>query len=394
MDNPNAAALSCQRHLFDIPGDIAYFNCAYYSPLLNRSRDRLVAAAAEKSHPWRRTPPDFFADANEIRRLASAVLGGEVGGYAVVPAASYGIGVAAQALRHTVSAGQRILVLDEQFPSNYYAWSRVAGETGATLDIVPTPDDGDWTRALLARFHLDVRIVAVPNCHWTNGAIVDLVAVGRAVRDAGAALVVDATQSLGAMPLPLDEVRPDFLVAAGYKWLLCPYGVGLLYVAPQWRNARPLEENWVTRLGAEDFAGLTKYQDQYLAGARRFDVGETCTAALPGAIAALEQIGAWRVEAVAATLGIVNRRISTFLEAKGFRVGEARTRSPHMFGAVLPPAFQGDFVGRLRARNVFISQRGNSLRFAPHLYITEADLSRLFDAIEDTLRGAPGRAGN
>ena len=291
MDDPSPGpVLSPQRDLFDIPADVAFFNCAYHSPLLNRSRDWFVAAAAAKSHPWERTASDFFTDAHEIRQLAAAALGGDPDGYAIVPAASYGIGVAAQALRGRIASGERILVLEEQFPSNYYGWLRLAGEVGAEVDVVARPDDSDWTQAVLARLDRGVRIVALPNCHWTDGALVDLVRIGRACRDIGASLVIDATQSLGALPLAFDEVRPDFVVAAGYKWLLCPYGVGLLYVAPEWRKARPLEESWIARRDPEDFAGLTKYRDDYLPSARRFDVGETGTAALPGAVAALEQI--------------------------------------------------------------------------------------------------------
>ena len=104
-------------------------------------------------------------------------------------------------------------------------------------------------------------------------------------------LVVDASQSLGAAPFALAEIRPDFLVAAAYKWLLCPYGFAVLYVSEQWRDARPLEENWLAREHAEDFANLVRYSDAYMPGSRRFDGGQKCSSTiLPGAIAALEQI--------------------------------------------------------------------------------------------------------
>jgi len=69
-------------------------------------------------------------------------------------------------------------------------------------------------------------------------------------------------------------------VAAGYKWLLGPYGFGLLYVSEQWREARPLEETWLARKNAMDFTALVKYSDTYMPGARRFDVGEKCTATI------------------------------------------------------------------------------------------------------------------
>lgn len=378
--------LASQRSLFDIPRHVAYFNCAYNSPPLNLTRERLLASVVGKSHPWVRTPPDFFADADSIRMLASAAFGGDAEGYAVVPSASYGLSTAARALQPKLGTRDRILVLDEEFPSNYYPWQRIAGETGAKLEVVAKPADGDWTQALLARLDADVRVVAAANCHWTNGAYVDLVAIGRACRDAGAALVVDATQSLGAMPLPLQEVQPAFLIAAGYKWLLCPYGFGLVYVDEAWRDSRPLEETWLARQGAENFAGLTKYVDAYLPGARRFDVGEKCTTSLPGASAALEQIAAWTVERVALSLGAINRQIAAVLEALEFQLPPADRRCPHMIGALLPASYRGDLVGALRARDIFISQRGNAVRFSPHLHIDDADLARLFQALEEIVR--------
>ena len=75
-----------------------------------------------------------------------------------------------------------------------------------------------------------------------NGAYIDLHAISKACRAAGSIQVLDATQTLGAMPFHVRDIRPDFLVAAGYKRLLCPYGFALLYVSERWRDARPLEE--------------------------------------------------------------------------------------------------------------------------------------------------------
>ena len=164
----------------------------------------------------------------------------------------------------------------EEFPSNVLPWRRVAENTGATLTTVATPSDGDWTAAILDAIRPGIRVVALSHCHWTNGALLDLAPIGAACRRIGAIFVLDLTQSLGALPFDLAAVDPDFMVAAGYKWLLCPYGFGLMYVAPRWRDARPLEETWLARAHAEDFATLVNYSDVYRPGARRFDVGETC----------------------------------------------------------------------------------------------------------------------
>jgi selenocysteine lyase/cysteine desulfurase len=375
-----------QRHLFDIPGDVAYFNCAYYSPQLNSSRDRLRVGVDAKSRPWERLPKDFFEDAETLRALAAQLFGGDADGYAIVPAASYGLSTAARAVESRLPSGDRILVVEEAFPSNYLPWERAARESGAEIVTVPTPAAGGWTSAILQRIDRRTRVVAVPSCHWTNGARVDLEAVGAACREVDALLAVDATQSLGAVPLSVDRVQPDFLIAAGYKWLLSPYGFGLLYVSERWRGARPLEETWQGREGASDFAALTRYRDTYQAGARRFDVGEKGMATiLPGAVAALEQIQAWGVETISATLFRTNARIAAHIEKLGFRLPEASERSPHMLGARLPAGFRGALVGDLAARRIYVSQRGDAVRLAPHLHVTDQDVDRLLEEVDRLL---------
>ncbi|MCG8636253.1 MAG: aminotransferase class V-fold PLP-dependent enzyme [Desulfobacterales bacterium] len=373
-----------QRHLFDVPDHVAYFNSAYNSPQLKASCSRLKKGAEDKNHPWVRTPSSFFEDAEVLRSLASGILDGEPDGFAVVPAASYGISTAARAIEGQLRQGDGILIIAEEFPSNVLPWRRTALETGAKILTVPVPGDGNWTSAILDRIVPGIKVVSVSTCHWTNGAVIDLAPISRACRDIKAGLVVDATQTLAAMPFSIKDIQPDFLVAAGYKWLLCPYGFGLLYVSEKWRDSRPLEEVWLARDNAEDFAGLANYSDVYLPGARRFDVGEKCTPTiLPGAIAALEQIEKWGVENISESLARINRKINASLLRLGFDLPEESLRTPHMFGARLPEGYTGNLVGKLAEKNIFISQRGNAVRFAPHLHVSDRDVRRLMRAIED-----------
>ena len=99
------------------------------------------------------------------------------------------------------------------------------------------------------------------------------------------------------------EVQPDFLVTASYKWLFGPYSLGFLYVHPRYQDGKPLEHGWIARKNSEDFAGLVNYQDEFQPGARRFDVGERSNFALmPMVLAALQQILAWQVPEITATL--------------------------------------------------------------------------------------------
>lgn len=378
------ALIPSQRHLFDIPREIAYFNCAYYSPQLSESRDRLIAGVRAKSQAWTRVPPGFFDDAEAIRAQAARLFGGEADGYAIIPAASYGLSTAARAVEPQIESGHRILVIDEEFPSNVLPWRRVAAERGASMLTIPRPEDGDWTKAILGRIDASVKVVAVSTCHWTNGARIDLTPIGEACRQNGSLLVVDATQSLGAMPFDLPGVRPDFLVAATYKWLLGPYGSALMYVSQAWRGARPLEESWLARDNAADFTSLARYSDTYRSGARRFDVGESgVLTLLPGLAAALEQIEGWGITNIASTLAATNQRIAAHLEKLGFILPPETERCPHMFGARLPASFRGNLVAELKKQDIYISQRESSLRFAPHLWVDDHDVTGLLRALDE-----------
>lgn len=372
--------LSC-RALFDIPDDVAYFNTAYNAPLLRASRDALVCAAGAKLRPWERAPADFFADAETLRDVSAALFGTAAENFAIVPAASYGISTAARILEPRLQAGDHILVAAQEFPSNIFPWQRIAAERGAAIRTAGRPADGDWTRAVLAALDRSVRIAALSACHWTDGATFDLVAIGAACRANGTVLVLDVTQSLGAAPLDLAAVRPDFMVAAGYKWLLCPYGFSLLYVDPRWHGERPLEESWLARSNAQDFTRLADYCAEYRAGARRYDVGETCvTTVLPGAIAALRQIEQWGIAGIVARLGAITDRIAAAVAPLGYDILAPHFRSRHILGLSVAGDPQ-DLIGLLRARNIHVSQRGDAIRIAPHLHVTDSDVDRLIEAL-------------
>jgi selenocysteine lyase/cysteine desulfurase len=256
----------------------------------------------------------------------------------------------------------------------------LAQRTGARHVTVPRPADDDWTTALLAHIDAATGLVAVPHCHWTDGGLIDLETVGAACRRVGAALCVDATQSLGALPLDVTRIDPDFLVAASYKWLLGPYSLGFLYVAPRWQTARPVEHGWIARRGSEDFAGLVNYRDEFQAGARRFDVGERSNFALmPVVQASLELISAWTVPRVLATLmrrtaAIADRARSEF----GIDSVPHRRRAGHYLGLRFAGGVPDDLPQRLAAAKVYVSVRGRAMRVTPHVWATDDDVEKLF----------------
>ena len=377
--------LPVQWELFDIPDDVAYFNCASLSPQLKAAGEAGRVALARRARPWLIGGADWFLEVEERRALFARLAGVDADGVAMVPATSYGLAVAAANL--TARPGQRVLVLADDYPSNWYTWQRFAARTGAEVVAVERRDGRSWGQAVVEATDERTAVVAVLAVHWTDGGAVDLTAIGDRAREAGAALVVDASQGLGAMPLDLAAVRPDYLVSVGYKWLLGPFGLGYLYVAEHLRDGVPLEENWISRLGSEDFGALVDYQEQYQPGARRFDVGQrTAFETTPMAVAALRQLLDWEVPRIAATLGRVTGRIQREVEALGLPLTSS-DRVPHMLGIGLPDQARARVAGALADAGVFAGVRGSSLRVSPHLWTTDQDIERLVGALTTATTG-------
>jgi len=373
--------IPCQRDMFDLPENVTYLNCAYTSPLLKTAQQAGRTAIQAKANPWTIKADDFFSNAETARGLFARLVDCKPDNVAIVPAVSYGIALAARNL--PVARDQSIVILQDQFPSNVYPWMRVAHEKNAVVKTVQRPPDSDWTPAVLEAVDSDTAVVAVPNCHWTDGTLLDLVKIAEKCRKVQAALVVDGIQSVGAMPFSMERVQPDFLVAASHKWLLGAYSFGFCYVSPKWHGGTPLEENWFNRAGSEDIARLVDYRESYQPGARRYDQGEASNFILaPIAAAGIRQILEWGVENISQTLQSKTDAIADLAQKMGLNVAAAHVQAPHMIGVSKPDGFKKDLPLLLAKENIFVSVRGESVRISPHVYTTDEDINRLFAVLE------------
>jgi len=342
--------LAPQRAAFDVPADVAYFNTATLAPQLHAVRAAGAAGLELRGRPWAISEIDWFADVEYLRSLFALIVGGDAEGVALVPATSYGFAVAARSL--PLRPGQRVLVLAEEDPSGVHTWRSAARRAGAEILTVARAPEQSWTDAVLAALDERVAIVSVPNVHWTDGALVDLGPIARRAHELGARLVIDGSQSVGAMPIDVEALRPDFLVTVGYTWLLGPFSLAYLYVAEEHRGGEPLEENWSTRFE------LT-----------------------PMAIAALEQILAWGVGSVAVTLAARTAEIARRAGELRLDPALAAQRGPHMLGVRLPAGAGAYAITALAEVNCFAALRGSALRIAPHLHTNDEDVARLLDGL-------------
>jgi selenocysteine lyase/cysteine desulfurase len=372
-----------QRHLFEIPDELAYFNLASLAPQLHSVRSAGEDALTAMDVPWQIATADWFEGVEQLRALFARIIDADAEGVAIIPATSYGLAIAAH--NSTAGPGERIVLTAEDYPSTVYTWKAFARRHDAEIiTVTPRPQES-WTDAILLALDERVAVVSLPNVRWTDGARIDLERIGARAREVGARFAVDLTQSLGAMPFDISAVRPDFLVASGYKWLLGPFSLAYLWVAPEHRSAEPLEHNWINRAGAQNFATLTDYQDDYQPGARRFDVGQRTNFILtPMAIAALTQILAWGISSIATTLQRTTDQIESWTREHGLQ--PPADRGPHMLEIAIPADAMDRVPRKLAENNVFVGVRGaTGLRISPHLYTTNDDLRRLFDTLTAAL---------
>ena len=156
--------------------------------------------------------------------------------------------------------------------------------------------------------------------------------------------------------------------------------------SPRWQEGVPLEHSWITRARSENFAGLVDYTDELQPGARRFDMGEFAQFTMvPMAIAALTQILAWGVDRIQATLSELTGQIEAGVASFGGQTAPAEHRGGHMIGIRLRGGLPEGLGDRLSEAQVYVSRRGDSIRVAPHLHTTPADVDRLLTVLREAI---------
>ncbi len=380
--------LTCQKHLFDLPDDVTYLNCAYQGPLLKHLEKIGFDAISKRKRPYQYTVDDFFEPVKRLQKIFAKLINcTDYQRIAIIPSVSYGL---ANVVNNISLAGKKsIVLLEEQFPSNYYHWKRLAKEQGGLLKIVEAPNDysnraQNWNERLLEAIDEQTAVVSLGNVHWADGSLIDLETVRDKTKHFGALMIIDGTQSVGALPIDVDRLKPDALICAGYKWLLGPYGTALAYYGPAFDNGKPIEENWINRLNSEDFQGLVNYQDQYKPKAARYSVGQNSNFFLvPMLNGAIEQIYEFQPARIQKYCKELTNGYLEKLQNMGCWIENEAFRSNHLFGIRLNDSFDFEALKKEFAKNqVHVSLRGDSIRVAPNVYNTTQDMEQLVNCLE------------
>ena len=375
--------LTSQRALFDIPGDVCYLNAASYSPLPLAAIEAGRIGAARKGRPWLIDQDFATAQYERARRAAARFINADPEDVALVSSVGYGVATAAKNV--LVPRGSRVLVLEDDHSSPVLEWMARAAEGGFAVEAVRQPDDGDWTAAVLEAVARPgappVAVASISSVHWSDGAVLDLGAVAPALRAAGAALLVDATQGAGVLDLDVRTLDPDFVVFPTYKWLIGPYTRAFLYVAERRQDGIPLEQTSYGRRAVRAEQDVYFTDTRYVEGARRFDMGERDHfISMEMASVGMELMAQWGAGPIAARLARLTGRLAGGLRANDLAFPEARFRSPHILSLKFRDGMPKDLQKNLAAQNVHVAARLGRLRISPHVYNDEADVDRFLAA--------------
>lgn len=380
--------LNNQKDLFNLPDDITYLNCSYMSPMLKSVAEVGVRSLYGKDDPTSVKPEDFFKNTSALRtEFAKLINARYEKDCAIIPSVSYGMANVAKNLK--AGKGDNIVITDEQFPSNVYAWKELEKERGIELKYVSAPKLKEgrgkrWNENILEAIDANTKMVSTGHVHWADGTKFDLKAIRKRADEVGAILVIDGTQSIGALPFNVQEFRPDAVVVAGYKWLMGPYASGVAYFGEYFKDGQPIENNWMNRLNSEDFRNLINYQDEYQPGSIRYEVGESANFILsPMLTRALQQVNEWGAENIQAYCKQLTAPYLKELKAMGIQIEDEAYRGEHLFGLRLPEGMDMEEVRqRFEAQRIYVSIRGNSIRISPHLYNSEVDLEKLVESFK------------
>lgn len=371
----------CQKDKFSLSKEQIYLNGAYMSPMLKSVEKVGIEGLRLKCNPFDIKISHFYDDLFKLKKAYTQLLGfDDFENVAIIPSVSYGMANAARAIK-LEKGKQKIILVGEQFPSNYYTWHTYANENNLQLQIVNKPMSGlgaDWNNELLAKINSDTLLISMPNVHWADGTVFNLNAISEKAKYFGAKLVIDGTQSFGAFPFDNREINADIVIAASYKWLLGPYSIGFAYYNDELCQGKPIEESWINRDKSEDFKNLVNYQSQYKSGASRYQMGEAPNFInVPMALKATEQLIEWQPKQVQSYCRNITADCIDKLSNAGYVIDNEGV-AHHLFGVRCPNYIDLDHVKYiLDNEQIIVSYRGQSIRIAPNVYNSMEDVKKL-----------------
>ncbi|HET7225842.1 MAG TPA: aminotransferase class V-fold PLP-dependent enzyme [Candidatus Eisenbacteria bacterium] len=382
-----ASAPKLGRAAFALDPESVWFNGGANSPLPAAVADAVQQSLTRQLSPERLGGMDtIYAEPDSIRERLARVLGLPAEQIGLTHSSVNSVLLLAHALAlDPGKRGRRILIGPDEFPADVYPWFALEslgfkcehiGRSGHPL----TPED--VAHALDAPGDVAVLALGVP--HYVTGDIPPVPAFAERLKSTGAWLVVDASQSAGAVALDWAGLGADAIFFSGYKWLLGPYGTGAMWA----RNAlierlAPAGGNWWALEDAPDMDRImARWPRNYLLHGRGMDGGQSAAYFdVPAWRAGLDTLLGFGVPAVEAHQRALQDAIVEAVRGSVWRVLtslDRPRRSPLLLleGGDAPATAQA-----LARQHVYVSARNGRLRVTPGAWSEPADVDRFARAL-------------
>lgn len=359
--------------------DVVYFDSAAHAVMPRVARAAVASALALSERPDRFDDAAFFEVPDRLRASIAKLIGARPHEVALTTGASAGLQVVAQNLAW--NRGDRIVIAAGDFPLQYATWKPMEARAGAELAMVNprgrflTADD--VIEAMTPR----TRVVSVSHVRFDDASLLDVARISVACRSRGALLIVDVSQSCGAVPVDVQLLGADAVVGAGYKWLLGPYGTGFFWASETLlEHLLPGPFYWTGQKG-DTFASLNMVEPEPSGGAKRFDAPEMATpfnlnlVALSASVDLVLRLGPDSV------LRHNHELIDALFEQLPEHCASASpleraARGPFGSFTAGPPGETAALFERLHASKIFVSLRQGKIRVAPHLFNSLEQIGR------------------
>ena len=283
------------------------------------------------------------------------------------------------------SKDQNVVSTEIVFPSTVYPWQRVSSSTGCEIRLAKEKNNFIHINEIITLIDQHTAVVCISHVEYGNGQTFDLHLLAEAAHEHGALLVVDATQSAGAIPIDVQACPVDALISGAYKWLCGPFGAAFMYLAPHLQTK--LEPGLVGFRSHKNMWDLDASRIDYPQSAQKFEFSTMafgCAVGLTKAINFLNNVG---VENIFQH----NRQLADHL-IEGLQTRGAVITSPledKSRSSIVRAHFENigsnKIIQSLKRAGVFVSRRGDSIRFSPHLYNSMSDIDKALAEIDNIL---------
>ena len=273
MTTASAVAQTDWRESFFDFDDATYLNVAAQGPMPRSSLQAVQQSLEWKKFPHKMPDSAYFDVPNQIRSSIAQLIGAKKEEIALTTGASTGAAAVAYAIDW--KPGDEILLARGDFPLQYSIWKPMEQRDALKVHIVSASNRWLTADDLIGSLTAKTRLVSVSLVRFDDGSLLDAAKLSAACHAQGTLLLLDVSQCCGAMPINVAELGADFLVCAGYKFLLSPYGTGFFWLKEQLiSKMRPGPFYWQAVEGAHDFGTLV-FPNPKAASAQRWDSAET-----------------------------------------------------------------------------------------------------------------------